>query len=89
MLAALLLAATTLRAPGENVYEGDVAFAVEALGKQCKAPDSKKIDWKKVAAEFGLAKRRRPTRTTSSTSRACSRGSGRPLRFTARAKRRT
>ena len=58
MLAALLLAATTLRAAGETVYEKDVGFAIDALGRQCKQLlDSKKIDWKKVEKEFtALAK---------------------------------
>lgn len=53
MLAALLLAATTLRVSGETAYEKDVACAVDAIGKQCQALlDSKKIDWKTVKKEF-------------------------------------
>src|SRR4029453_11916526 len=53
MLPALLLAATTLFATGETVYEKDMEFALDELEKQCKPLlDSKKIDWDRVRKEL-------------------------------------
>lgn len=59
MFASILIAATTIGAAGETAYESDVAFALDAIGKQCKTLlDSKKIDWDKVEKEFkALAKK--------------------------------
>lgn len=58
ILSAILLSAASCLAvgPAESEYEKDVAFALEEIEKRCgRFFELKKIDWKKVSAEFTKA----------------------------------